>query len=74
MEAMGNKLLTFAAEAQTQLNVVLVLAIIVIGFKFMASDESREKAKKAIPWIIFGALLIGAAINLGAEYGAKLKF
>ena len=74
MEAMGTKLLLFVADAQAELNVVLVVVILIIGFKLMATEESREKAKKSIPYIVAGALLVAACINLGAEWGTKLKF
>lgn len=74
MAEMGNKVLMFCSEFQLQLNVFIVVACLVIGGKFMWSDEAREKAKKSLPYIILGAIIIAAAVNLGAEYGAKLQY
>lgn len=47
--------------------VLVIVAFLIIGGMFVVpSDESRQKAKKAIPWVVIGAMLM-----LGAVYTAK---
>lgn len=38
------------------------------------SDESRQKAKKALPWVIIGVILIIGAVYMGKWLAGKIVF
>ena len=61
-------------EFQGQLYAILTVCTIIIGVMMCVGGDALEKAKKRLPWLIIGALLIGGAITLGAEFAEKTKF
>jgi len=69
-----NIILVFCSDFQAGLYVLIILALIIIGVKFMATDESREKARKSIPWVLGGAAIIAGAVRYAAYIGDKIKF
>lgn len=67
-------ILAFCSDFQAGLNVLIVLALIIIGAKMMATEKSREKARESIPWVLGGAAIIAGAVNYAAYIGDKIKF
>lgn len=76
MQEIADIIMELCTEYQTAMYVVLaVIAILIIGSRLMIpSDESHAKAKKAIPFVILGACIIGGAITLAVKYTEKIQF
>jgi hypothetical protein len=74
MDDIAKKILMLCSDFQAQGYVFITLCMIVIGIGLAASEESMEKTKKRIPYIIIGWIILMGALTLGATYGAKLKF
>lgn len=75
MQDVARILLDLCEEFQTYLYVALfTVTLASVGIGMMASEESAQKTKKRLPWILLGAIVLGGAITLGAKYGAQFKF
>lgn len=67
MEKFAENIYRLCEEAQPYTYVLAIVSFLVIGAMFLIpSEEGRQKAKKALPWVIVGVLLM-----LGAVYGGK---
>lgn len=67
MDKFAENVYNLCTEVQPYTYVLAIVSLLVIGVMcVIPSNESRDKAKKAIPWVIVGVLLI-----LGAVYGGK---
>lgn len=67
MDKFAENIYNLCTEAQPYTYVLAIVAFLVIGVMFLIpSEEGRQKAKKALPWVIVGVLLM-----LGAVYGGK---
>lgn len=69
-----NKVLEFCKEYQAQLYILIIVAALAIGTALIWGGESMEKAKKRLPWVAIGALLIAGAVTLGADIATKAAF
>ena len=65
-----------ASEYQTQGNFVLIgIALLILGINFLiGDDETKERVRKQVPYIIIGAAIIMSAFNIAASAGASLTF
>ena len=67
MDKFAENIYLLCEEAQPYTYVLAIVSFLVIGAMFLIpSEEGRQKAKKALPWVIVGVLLM-----LGAVYGGK---
>lgn len=67
MDKFAENIYRLCEEAQPYTYVLAIVSFLVIGAMFLIpSEEGRQKAKKALPWVIVGVLLM-----LGAVYGGK---
>lgn len=67
MDKFTENIYRLCEEAQPYTYVLAIVSFLVIGAMFLIpSEEGRQKAKKALPWVIVGVLLM-----LGAVYGGK---
>ena len=67
MDKFAENIYRLCEEAQPYTYVLAIVSYLVIGAMFLIpSEEGRQKAKKALPWVIVGVLLM-----LGAVYGGK---
>ncbi len=74
MDKFFTAIMNMCEEFKGYLYVILTVCTIIIGVMMCAGGDALEKAKKRLPWLIIGALLIGGAITLGAEFAEKAKF
>lgn len=75
MREVADKIMLLCNEFQTEMYVALIFAVLlVVGGGLMIGGEIREKVKKGLPWIIIGAIILGGAGTLAAQYGGKLQF
>lgn len=75
MDKFAENIYNLCTEVQPYTYVLVIVAAIVIGVMFVVpSDESRQKAKKAVPWVIIGAILIIGAVYLGKWFTGKVTF
>ena len=67
MDKFAENIYRLCEEAQPYTYVLAIVSFLVIDAMFLIpSEEGRQKAKKALPWVIVGVLLM-----LGAVYGGK---
>lgn len=75
MREIAEKIMLLCNEFQTEMYVVLIFVVLlIVGGGLMIGGEAREKIKKNIMWIILGAIILGGAGTLAAQYGGKLQF
>lgn len=53
---------------------IAIAAVTVGGMFILGGQEAKEKAKKSIPWIGVGAILILGAIELAKLFTAQISF
>lgn len=76
MSQFFNTIYQFCYDFQT----VGYIAIIVVGILLVAvplivgSEESREKAKRSLPWKLLGIALLMGVFTLASDLGARLSF
>jgi len=75
MSQIADKIFMLMNEFQTALYIALVtVCVLGIGLAMMMGGQARDGVKRNWMWYLLGALLVGGAITLGADYGAKLMF
>ncbi|WP_346663775.1 hypothetical protein [uncultured Merdimonas sp.] len=75
MDKFATNIYNLCTEIQPYTYILVIVALIIIGVMLLVpSDESRQKAKKAIPWVIIGAILIIGAVYLGKWLTGKIVF
>lgn len=75
MANIAAKIFLLLNEFRTQLYVALLtVCVLGAGLCLMMGGQAREKLKQNWWWMLIGAMLVGGAITLGADYGAKLMF
>lgn len=75
MREISEKLMLLCNEFQSEMYITLIcVVLLVVGGGLMLGGEAREKIKKNVLWIVLGAIILGGAITLASEYGAKLRF
>ena len=75
MDKVAENIYNLCTEVQPYTYVLVIVAAIVIGAMFVIpSDESRQKAKKALPYVIIGAIILLGAVYLGKWLTGKIVF
>lgn len=67
-------LLNLCKEYQSNLYVIIIVAACVIGTCMIWGGDTLEKAKKRLPWVVIGAIIIAGAVTIGAELATKAAF
>ncbi len=75
MDKFAENIYNLCTEVQPYTYVLAIVAFIVIGVMFVIpSEESRQKAKKALPWVILGVIIILGGVYLGKWLTGKIVF
>ncbi len=74
MKNFFDAIMQMCKDFQVYLYVILTVCTIIIGVMMCVGGDALEKAKKRLPWLIIGALLIGGAITLGSEFATRATF
>lgn len=75
MDRFADNVYNLCTSAQPYTYVLAVVSFLIIGVMFtIPSDESRQKAKKALPWVIIGVILIIGAVYMGKWLAGKIVF
>ncbi len=54
---------------------LVIVAFVVIGAMFIVpSDEAHQKAKKAVPWVIVGAIVLLGAVSIADWFNGIISF
>lgn len=63
-------------EYQTAGNVVLIaVSLLILGSQFLiGDDETKARARKRIPYIIIGAMIVISAFNIAGNANTELAF
>lgn len=54
--------------------ILVAMTLAVIGVMFIVGEESREKAKKAFPWVFIGCAVVLGATVLAKEIAGAFVF
>ena len=75
MDKFADNIYKLCVTVQPYTYVLAIVSFIVIGVMFVIpSDESRQKAKKALPWVILGVILIIGAVYMGKWLTGQFVF
>lgn len=75
MDRFADNVYNLCTSVQPYTYVLAVVSFLIIGVMFtIPSDESRQKAKKALPWVINGVILIIGAVYMGKWLAGKIVF
>lgn len=75
MDKFAENIYNLCTEVQPYTYVLVIVSLIVVGVMFLIpSDESRAKAKKSVPWVIIGAIIILGAVYMGKWLTGKIVF
>ena len=75
MDRFADNVYNLCTSVQPYTYVLAVVSFLIIGVMFtIPSDESRQKAKKALPWVIIGVILIIGAVYMGKWLAGKFVF
>lgn len=70
MDKFAENVYRLCEEAQPYTYVLAIVALMVIAAMFIIpSEEGRQKAKKALPWVVVGVVLM-----LGAVYCGEMAY
>ena len=54
---------------------LVIVALIIFALRcIIGSDESRDKGKKQIPWIVIGAIVLVGAVSIAKEFMGQIAF
>lgn len=75
MDKFAENIYNLCSTVQPYTYVLVIVAFLVIGVMFVIpSDESHQKAKKAAPWVIIGAIVILGAVYMGKWLTGNIAF
>lgn len=75
MDKFAENIYNLCSTVQPYTYVLVIVAFLVIGVMLIIpSDESRQKAKKATPWVIIGAIVILGAVYMGKWLTGNIAF
>ena len=75
MDKFAENVYNLCTAVQPYTYVLAIVSFLIIGVMFaVPSDESRQKAKKALPWVIIGVILIIGAVYMGCWLTGKIVF
>lgn len=75
MDKFAENVYRLCEEAQPYTYVLAIVALMVIAAMFIIpSEEGRQKAKKALPWVIVGVVLMLGAVYCGKWLTGKIIF
>lgn len=75
MDKFAENVYALCKEVQPYTYVLAIVALLVVGAMFLfPSDETRQKAKKAIPFIIIGIIVMLGAVYMGEWITKKIVF
>lgn len=75
MDKFAENIYNLCTEVQPYTYVLVIVSLLVVGVMFLIpSDECHVKAKKAVPWVIIGAIIILGAVYMGKWLTGKIVF
>lgn len=75
MAKFGSAIIDLVEAIQPYCYVIAVVSLLVIGGMFAwPSEESHQKAKKALPFVVVGLAMMLGAVVLGKWFNSKLTF
>lgn len=75
MKNFVNGLYSYVTMFQPLVNLLVAIALVVVGILFILPfEKTKEAAKSAVPWIMIGAGMVLGAGELAREFCNKLTF
>lgn len=75
MDAVASNIQALCEAVMPYTVVLVIVAFVVIGAMFIVpSDEAHQKAKKAVPWVVVGAVVLLGAVSLGNWFNSTISF
>ncbi len=75
MEQVANNIQAICQAVMPYTVTLVIVAFVVIGAMFIVpSDEAHQKAKKAVPWVIVGAIVLLGAVSIADWFNGIISF
>lgn len=75
MEGVVNSLQQICQQIMPYATILSIVSFVVIGVMLIVpSDEAHQKAKKAVPWVVIGAIVLMGAVSIGTWLTDQITF